>query len=264
LLKRLPMGLRGLTLAALLAAFMSTFDATINAGASYAVRDLYQRYLRPRASDRELVRASYVASALVVIVGVVIGFGAESIAQMFQWIMLALGGGVMVPCILRWYWWRFNGWGFTAGTLSGIVAALAQAQWFPKAPIWEYFPIIVGINLVASVAATLLTEPADRETLKHFYKTVQPGGWWGPIAREVAAEDPAFRKESFARDLVNTLIAVPCVAALYIFPIYLMLRQWATMACWLGVAVGLGVVLYFTWYKHLPAPEKPAGEGARC
>jgi len=259
LLKRLPMGLRGLTLAALLAAFMSTFDATINAGASYAVRDLYQRYLRPKASDRELVRASYVASAAVVIIGVLIGFGAESIAQMFRWIMLALGGGVMVPCILRWYWWRFNGWGFTAGTLSGIAAALAQARWFPKAPIWEYFPVIVGINLFASVAATLLTEPADRETLKRFYRTVQPGGWWGPIAREVAAEDPAFRKESFARDLVNTLIAVPCVAALYLFPIYLMLRQWAAMACWLGVAVALGIVLYFTWYKHLPNPEPPAG-----
>ena len=260
ILKRLPMGLRGITLAALLAAFMSTFDATINAGASYAVRDLYQRYLRPKASQRELVRASYVASALVVIVGVLVGFGAESIAQMFQWIMLALGGGVMIPCILRWYWWRFNGWGFTVGTLSGIVAALAQAHWFPKAPIWEYFPIIVGINLVASVAAALLTAPPDRETLKHFYKNVQPGGWWRPVAREVAAEDPSFRRESFARDLVNTLIAVPCVASLYIFPIYLMLRQWATMACWLAVAAVLGVVLYFTWYKHLPPAESEAAQ----
>jgi len=258
LLKKLPMGLRGITLAALLAAFMSTFDATINAGASYAVRDLYQRYLRPKAGNRELVRASYVASASVVVIGVLLGFGAESIAQMFQWIMLALGGGVMIPCILRWYWWRFNGWGFTAGLLLGTGAALVQIILFPKAPIWAYFPIIVGINVVASVAAALLTAPSDSETLKHFYRTVQPAGWWGPVARDVAVEDPGFRKESFARDLANTLIAVPCVASLYIFPIYLMLRQWATMACWLAVAVGLGVVLYFTWYKHLP----PAGSEA--
>mgnify|MGYP000315475298 CR=1 FL=1 len=260
LLKRLPTGLRGITLAALLAAFMSTFDATINAGASYAVRDLYQRYLRPRASQRELVWASYVASAAVVIIGVVIGFGAQSIAQMFQWIMLALGGGVMVPCVLRWYWWRFNGWGFTAGTLSGILAALAQAQWFPKAPIWEYLPIVVGINVAASVAAALLTTPTDRETLKRFYKSVQPGGWWGPVARDVAAEDPAFRKESFARDLVNTLIAVPWIVSLYLFPIFLMFRRWTTMAWCLGVTVALSIVLYFTWYRHLPPAESEAGK----
>jgi len=251
----LPPGLRGFTLAALFAAFMSTFDATINAGASYAVRDLYQRYLRPKATQRELVYAGYTASALLVIVGVLIGFGAQTIAQMFQWIMLALGAGVMIPCILRWYWWRFNGWGFTVGTLSGILTALIQAKWFPESPIYSYFPIIVGVNLLASLLATLLTEPTDRETLKRFYMTVQPGGWWKPIAREVAAEHPDFRRESFARDLLNTLIAMPWIIALYLFPIFLMFRQWATMGVCLAIAGILSVVLYFTWYKHLPQAE---------
>jgi len=255
----LPPGLCGFTLAALLAAFMSTFDATINAGASYAVRDLFQRYLRPKAGPRELVYAGYIASALLVVIGVVIGFGAETIAGMFQWIMLALGGGVMIPCILRWYWWRFNGWGFTVGTLSGIVAALVQAQWFAKEPIWEYLPAVVYINLAASLLATVLTAPTDRETLKRFYKSVQPAGWWGPIAREVAAEDPSFRKEPFALELFNTAIAIPWIVALYLAPIYLMLRQWTATLGWLTVAAVLSVVLYFTWYKHLPKAEPQQG-----
>jgi len=253
----LPDGFRGFILAALLAAFMSTLDALVNAGASYVVRDFYQRYFRAKATPRELVYAGYAASVFLVGFGflIVLGFGDKTIGRMFEWIMLALGGAVMVPCILRWYWWRFNGWGFTAGVLTGIATALIQGIWFPDARIWVYFPIVAGVNTVATVAFTLLTPPNDRATLKRFYRTVQPGGWWGPIAREVAAEDPGFRKESFARELFNTLVATPWIVALYLAPVFLMFRQWSKMGTWLAVAAALSVVLYFTWYKHLPAAE---------
>jgi len=251
----LPTGLRGFLLAALLAAFMSTFDSTVNAGAAYVVRDLYQRHVRQRAGRGELVYAGYVASALLVIVGVVVGFSVKNIGQIFNWIMLVLGGGVMIPSVLRWYWWRFNGWGFTVGTLTGIVAAVAQLIWFSEQAMWVLFPTLVGVGLVASVGATLLTKPTDREALKRFYRSVQPGGWWRPVAREVAAERPDFRKEPFARDLVNTLIAIPWIMSLYLLPIFLMFRRWTAMGGWLAVAVVASIVLYYTWYKHLPRSE---------
>ena len=251
----LPVGLRGFMLAALLAAFMSTFDSTVNAGAAYVVRDLYQRHVRRKAGQRELVCAGYVASALLIALGVAIGFRAQSIARMFQWIMGALGAGVMIPCVLRWYWWRFNGWGFTAGTLSGIGTALIQAYWFQNAALWSYFPILTAISLVVSVVAALLTQPTDRKTLERFYTTVQPGGWWGPIARQVAAKHPGFRKERFGRDLLNTLIAIVWITSLYLFPIFLMLRRWTATGVWLALAVATSVPLYFSWYRHLPAPE---------
>ncbi len=254
----LPIGFRGFILAALLAAFMSTFDSTVNAGAAYVVRDLYQRYLRRRAGPRELVYAGYGATVLLIVVGVLIGFRAEKIAAMFQWIMLALGAGVMIPCVLRWYWWRFNGWGFTAGTLAGTLAALVQGYWFTDVPLYKVFPVLAGVGLVASVAATLATSPTDRATLKRFYRTVQPGGWWGPIRRELAIEHPEFRAEPFARDLLNALIGVVGITGLYVFPLYLMFRQWVVMSAWLALAVVAGGVLYVTWYKHLPAPEGDA------
>ena len=252
-----PDGFRGLVLAALLAAFMSSLDAMVNAGASYMVRDFYQRYLRAKAGPRELVYAGYVASALLVAVGVavIVVFQATTIARMFQWIMLALGGGVMVPCVLRWYWWRFNGWGFTAGILTGIAAALVKAVAFPDAAQWAYFLTMAGLDLVACVAVTLLTQPTERGALKRFYTSVQPGGWWGPVARDAAADDAAFRREPFARDLANTLIAIPWIMGLYLVPIFLMFRRWPAMWGWLALAAVLSVVLYFTWYKHLPAPE---------
>jgi len=253
----LPAGLRGFTLAALLAAFMSSLDAMVNAGASYLVRDLYQRYARPKAGPRELVYMGYAASALLVAVSLAIMLAVreKSIAQMFGWIMLDLGGGVMIPCLLRWYWWRFNGQGFTAGILVAIVAAVARALWFPDLRNEYSFPALAAVNLLACIVAAVLTKPTERSTLKTFYKSVQPGGFWGPVARDVAAEDPAFRKESFARDILNTLIAIPWIMAVYFFPVFLMFRQWTAMAAWLAVAAALSVVLYFTWYKHLPGAE---------
>ncbi|HEO71188.1 MAG TPA: sodium:solute symporter, partial [Candidatus Hydrogenedentes bacterium] len=120
----LPVGLRGFVVAGLLAAFMSTFSSTVNSGASYLVRDFYQPYLRPNASERHLVRASYVATVLVVIAGIAIGFRATSIAQIWEWLMTALGAGVIIPNVLRWYWWRMNGWGYAAGTVVGMLLAL--------------------------------------------------------------------------------------------------------------------------------------------
>ncbi|NOZ62474.1 MAG: sodium:solute symporter, partial [Calditrichaeota bacterium] len=80
----LPVGLLGIFLAGLIAAFMSTYDSTVNAGAAYIVNDIYKRYIKPDASDKSLVRASYLSSALVVGVGILFGFLADSVHQMTQ------------------------------------------------------------------------------------------------------------------------------------------------------------------------------------
>ena len=61
----IPVGFKGLTIAGLIAAAMSTFDSTVNAGASYWVRDIYQRYITPEADSKQLLRQSYAASLLL-------------------------------------------------------------------------------------------------------------------------------------------------------------------------------------------------------
>ncbi|MHC4682016.1 MAG: sodium:solute symporter family transporter [Planctomycetota bacterium] len=154
LLKFLPAGLRGVVIAGLLAAFMSTFSSTVNSGASFIVRDLWQPYFRPDAGEREAVRFSYVATVLLVLAGVGIGFRATSIAQIWSWIMMALGAGGVIPNVLRWYWWRMNGWGYAFGTLGGILLSLV-ALFFPDTPAYYVFPLIC----VASLAATVLPCP---------------------------------------------------------------------------------------------------------
>ena len=121
-MKRFPWMLLILA-AGMLAAFMSTFSATVNAAASYIVRDLWQPFVRPDAGQRHLVLASRVATVGVVVVGTLIGLQAESIREVWDWIMMALGGAFIVPNVLRWYWWRVNGWGYAAGIIGGIVLA---------------------------------------------------------------------------------------------------------------------------------------------
>ena len=114
-----PVGIKGLLLAGLLAAFMSTFSAFVNAGPAYIVNDIYKKYFKPEASDRHYIKASHIASFLVVALGVFMGFFADSINSLTLWITSALFGGYVAANFLKWIWWRFNGWGYFWGMLAG-------------------------------------------------------------------------------------------------------------------------------------------------
>ena len=256
----LPTGLRGLALAALISAFMGTFGAMVNGGASYLVRDVYQRYIRPAAPDKELVYASYGASLLFVVVGIVISLYAESINTMFTWIMAGLGAGVLMPNVLRWYWARLNGWGYFAGIATGMALSLLQVvletHKVLNLPVYVTFPALALSVMVVAVAVSLVTPPTDLETLKRFYRTVQPAGAWGAVARAVRAEDPAFRKEPFIIDLANVVIAVVWLAALYTAPVLFVTHQMGAAAIAGAVVLVLSAALFFTWRPHLPAADE--------
>jgi len=248
----LPIGVRGLVLAALLAAFMSTFNSTVNAGASYLVVDIYKKYLNPGASPKQLVFAGYLSSSLLIISGILIGWTATSIHKIFQWIMAALGAGVLLPNFLRWYWWRLNGWGFTAGVAAGILASLIQAAFFGNAPLYIYFPVIAGVGLLAAVVVSYLTPPTDEKVLIDFFMVVQPAGLWRPVARSVKVLHPEFKKEiPFRNDLLNVLVGIPWLFSLWVSTMYLVGRKFQAARLGLSIAAVLSVVLYFTWYRPL-------------
>ena len=245
----LPIGVRGIVLAALLAAFMSTFNSTVNAGASYLVVDIYKKYLNPKATQKQLVRAGYLSSFLLIAIGIAIGATAQSIHKVFQWIMAALGAGVLLPNFLRWYWWRLNGWGFTAGILVGIVASLVQAIFFSTAPLYIYFPVIAGIGLVASVVVSYATPATDETVLANFYKTIQPAGLWRPVKRQAKKLYPEFKKEPFRISLLNVAIGIPWLFSLWVSPMYLVARAYGRAAVFAGITAILSIALYFTWYR---------------
>ncbi len=252
----LPMGLKGFVLAGLLAAFMSTFSSTVNAGAAYLVRDLYQPHLARHASDRHLVTVSYIATSALVACGIAIGLQAKSIAQIWEWLMTGLTAGIIVPNVLRWYWWRMNGWGYAGGTLAGMLLAFVPLLDAEPWPMYYTFPFVVTGSLAASIALTYATGPVDLETLTVFYRRVRPFGLWGPVRRKAAL--PPDAGESAWRTGVNVLMGMTAVHGAYLAPMFLV-GHWHLRA--LGCATLTAAscaVLYFTWYRHLPNPE-PAG-----
>jgi len=257
----LPSGLRGLVMAALLSAFMGAFSAMINGGASYVVRDVYQRYLRPQAEARELVRASYLASSGFVLAGILISLYATSIDTMLTWIMVTLGAGVLIPNVMRWYWARLNGYGYFAGTMTGMILSLAQVL-LEKAglfhqPVYVTFPSLALSVMAITIIVSLLTPETDLETLKQFYLTVQPAGWWGKISGAVRQADPQFRKETaFRTDLLVVSLAVPWLVILYTVPVLLVMgRTRQTLIGAIALAI-LTVILFSVWWPNLPGKPK--------
>jgi SSS family solute:Na+ symporter len=254
----LPVGLIGLVLAGLLAAFMSTFTSTINAGASYVVNDLYKRYINPNAPEKKYVYASYICSILIVIVGIIFGFLTESVNKITQWIVAGLWGGYTAPNVLKWYWWRFNGKGYFGGMMSGIAAALLLPKIFNQ-PVFlgierniAIFPMILGISAIVSVVISLVTEPDDEEVLKKFYKQVRPWGFWRPIRDKVMREDPGFRSnKNFGRDMTNVAVGIVWQLTLVLIPTYLLIRSYRNM--WISVAVLIATSIFLkkSWYDKL-------------
>jgi SSS family solute:Na+ symporter len=256
-----PVGLLGFLLAGLIAAFMSNFAATVNAAPAYLVNDIYKRYVNPNASEKTYVRMSYAASLLIVVTGIFVGFLVTSINDVVLWITAALWGGYTAPNVLKWYWWRFNGYGYFWGMLSGVAAALILPALnlgiLQNWPLTENFsmnafPIIFIISLTGSVVGSLLTKKDSDETLKKFYRQVRPWGFWKPVEKMVLEEDPSFKaNRDFWKDMFNVVVGIVWQISLMAFPVFLVMREWTQFYIAVSVMAVTTVILKFTWWDKL-------------
>jgi solute:Na+ symporter, SSS family len=265
-----PVGLLGFLISGLLAAFMANFAATVNAAPPYFVNDIYKRYIRPDAAPRTYVRLSYITSFVVVVIGVLIGWNVTSVNAVVVWIVSGLWVGYTASNVLKWYWWRFNGYGYFWGMVTGIASALTLPMVVEKVPFFEkllarysinsdvviVFPLVLIVSLAGCFAGTYLTKPEDDEVLKSFYRRVRPWGLWGPVLKKVLAEDPDFqRNRDFPRDALNIAVGIVWQIALVILPIYVVIREFGRAAMTLAVVLVTSVILKFSWYDHLNARE---------
>lgn len=258
-----PVGIKGLLLAGLLAAFMSTFSAFVNSGPAYIVNDIYKKYFKPIAEDKHYIKASYVSSSLVVSLGVFMGFFADSINSITLWITSALYGGYIAANFLKWIWWRFNGWGYFWGMLSGLVIATSQflidknkgyydddsiLAEIANTPSIYLFPIIFGFSLLGCLLGTILTPATNRETLKSFYTNVRPWGFWKPI-RTLLNEDgkQVLKNKNFKIDMLNCIIGILWQSSMILMPIYLVVREYDKLLFWLLIFSLTSLILKYTW-----------------
>ena len=269
--EQIPVGVLGFLLAGLAAAFMSNFAATLNAAPAYVVNDIYKRFINANAGGKKEVFLSRVVSLVFLAIGILFGIVTDRITDVMMWLVGALYGGFVIANVFKWYWWRFNGYGYFWGMVAGVggamvVPGLTKALIAHSETIQHIIgpnfnqlytiPILIVISLIGCVAGTLLSQPEDEAVLKRFYKTVNPWGAWGPIRAKVMAEDPAFApNKNFARDMVNVAVGIVWQLCLMTLPIYLVLRQWSVAGGILVLLLATSAFIKFNWYDKLEKAE---------
>lgn len=263
-LQYIPTGVVGFLLAGLAAAFMSNFAATLNAAPAYVVNDIYKRFINANAGGKKEVALSRIVSLVFLVIGVCFGVFSTSITEVMMWLVGGLYGGYVMANVLKWYWWRFNGYGYFWGMMTGILSAMLV----PESPYFKgfanlvlghsvantlyLFPIVLVISVIGCIVGTLLTKPEDDEVLKKFYRTVNPWGFWGPIRAKVMAEDSNFKpNHSAVRDLSNVAVGIVWQLCLVVLPIYIVLHKWSWAGGIAMLLAATSVYMKFNWYDKM-------------
>jgi solute:Na+ symporter, SSS family len=248
----IPVGLKGLLIAGLVAAAMSTFDSTVNNGASFWIKDIYQAYIKPNATEKQLVFQSRTVSIIIVIASLIISLCINNLGELWSWMSVSLAGGLAVPLFLRWYWWRLNGWGFTAGVAVGMAVSILQKLVFPAStPEFYLFLTCSSFSFVAMIIGTFLTEPMDKNVLRAFYHKTKPFGIWGPVKDVLPKTERKLIKIENIKDLIAVTIALPWMFTLYLLWVNLVVKRWDQFFLLLLIVAVLSTALYFIWYKRL-------------
>ncbi len=191
----LPAGLRGLTVACLLAAFMSTVDTHLNWGASYLVTDLYKRFWRKNESEKHYVFMARLASVLLGVSASLVALRIDSIKGAWA-VLYSMGAGLGPFLILRWFWWRINAWTELSALLisvfTGVVLTLLGIE-------YEYrLLMVVCASLLGAGLVTFFTRPVEGSRLESFYRKVTPGGFWGPVEKKASSSlEPVMQRGVF-------------------------------------------------------------------
>ena len=174
----LPAGLLGLVIASLVAAFMSTISTHLNWGSSYVVNDFYKRFVKPDASEKELVMVGRVSTLLLMVLAALFALALSNAFQAFN-ILMQIGAGTGLIFILRWFWWRINAWTEISGMVISFIVALVLEVIAPNLVPTNYKLLVgVGITTVGWLTVTFLTQPETEETLKGFCNHVNPTVGW--------------------------------------------------------------------------------------
>jgi Na+/proline symporter/dTDP-glucose pyrophosphorylase len=189
MLTLLPVGMKGLIVASLFAAYRSTMETHLNWGSSYLVIDFYQRFLAPGKTERHYLWISRALTAVLMILCGVFTLFLSTASEAFQ-LLLSVGAGTGLIYLLRWFWWRINAWSEISAMLSSFLIALA---FFIAKKLGADIPdpvalmVTVAVTTVVWITVTLMTPPADHAVLLRFYELTRPAGpGWSAFRAESA------------------------------------------------------------------------------
>jgi solute:Na+ symporter, SSS family len=266
MLEFLPPALLGLVVASLIAAFMSTVSTSINWGASYLTNDLYKRFIKPDASQGELVLSGRIASVIVTVLGAIAAFFAQDITTVFR-LVIAIGTGPGLVLILRWFWWRINAAAELSAMVAGFIIGLitsfpALTKMIPglETILSSFGTKLLFISVVTGiiwVSVMYLFEPESDQTLDTFYRKVRPSGIGWQRQKERTGLPPA---QDLTLDILKVIASIFLLfGSMFAIGGFLLLQQvtgWLSLLC----AVGGGFWLRQLHKRRIPSIARPGLE----
>ena len=254
----LPPVMLGLVVTSLIAAFMSTVSTSINWGASYLTNDLYLRFLKPNATQAELVLSGRIASVLVTVLGAIAAFNFTNITTVFS-LVIAIGTGPGLVLVLRWFWWRINAAAELAAMVSGFILGFIVSV--KPELIYSFYPpfeeilsdrgykllFISAVTALIWLAVMYLTPPETDATLDDFYRRVRPGGIGWKRQQERTGLSPI---DNLTQDLLKVVAATLLLfGSMLAIGGFLLLQS---LTAWISLIIA---VLSGFWLRRLNRPQ---------
>jgi len=252
----LPKGLFGLVVASLVAAYMSTIGTHLNWGSSYVVNDFYKRFVKPDASEKELVKMGRIFTVILMVLTAAVALWLENAKQAFD-ILLQIGAGTGLIFILRWFWWRINAFTEISAMIVSFIVALIFQFTLPQikdgvTPEWwqtSHWQLVMGIVITTTswLIVTFTTQPTDKSVLKNFVKLTKPGGpGWKNINKELESENYPSIKNKLATEILMMFIGTITVySALFATGFWIYNNTLSAIAASVVSAAGTFVLLKF-------------------
>ena len=254
MLLTLPKGLLGIVIASLIAAYMSTISTHLNWGSSYVAFDFYQRFIKPDATEKELVNVGRVSTVILMVLAGLFALVLTSAYDAFQ-ILLSIGAGTGSIFILRWFWWRINAYSEIAGMVVSFILALLF-KFGPESltSISSEYQLLlsVGITTAVWVLVTLMTKPTDYKTLISFFNLVKPyGKGWNGLRRQAEAKGEKVESGvgKFSVDLLAMFVGIVLIYALLFATGMFIYGNMLFGFIWLAIVVVSTFSLIKVWRK---------------
>ena len=263
-----PPGLRGLVLVSLIAAATAGLSGWLNQAAGLFSNDIYLVWFRPTASTAEQIAATWAMVIAIVGLGYLLAFSSPTVNDIWSWLTMGLGSGMIFAQLLPLYWRRFNGVGFAAGMLGGVAAAAIQRVAFPYLPEtlavlneeWMLLLIVSVVGIAASIMGALLSHPTPDSVLTRYYLKTLPFGSWD-AERQLLSEDHRHRLRSFhAREIGALPIALVYQVSLFIAPMCAVIGDWRSAAIAGFVAAVSLAGLWWVSFRTLEQESRLVGE----
>ncbi|MBQ2555343.1 MAG: Na+:solute symporter [Thermoguttaceae bacterium] len=272
MMTKLPHGILGVVVASLFAAYMSTIATHLNLGSSYMVNDFYKRFVKPSASEKELVKFGRIWTVALMIAACFLALCLQSALQAFD-IMIMIGAGTGLLFLLRWFWWRINAYSEIAAMCFAFPIALyfkfghqqvcchflnMTSEQFANSWLSNsgyQLVISVAITTIGWLLVTFLTPPDSKETLYAFVQKTRAGGpGWKKVYEQAKKDGVSLEGENDKWPVPMGILCsfVGCIAiyaALFSTGCFLYGR-WVAAFGLLALTV-VGALLLFRCWKKL-------------